>query len=272
MPKASSSNERLQSGKSTTRGGRRARRLKRIATAFTAIGLIAAVGSALSAPQKSIVEAPDLTLGPKNMATGGLAFHGIDRRAEPIPTEAVSSKSIPKAAMAGSTGNPRVVIYVDWSCPDCRKFLEEFSAELLNIVSKGEMRLEIRPVALLDAKFASGSRYSSRVANAAACVAGYVPDGFLCAQSALLNRQPPLGGKGLSDVEILGVINDVGLYDKEMMLCVQKESYASWVTAATTQAVAAAQGPSFDDPPAPVVLVDEVRLQGPATVLDRLDL
>src|SRR5690606_28315207 len=95
--------------------------------------------------------------------------------------------------------------------------------------------LEVHPVAILDRYF-MGSRYSTRSANAAACVADAASGSFLDVQRALFENQPAEQTSGLSDDELISVVRAAGLDDEQVEACIRGESFSPWVGAATARA------------------------------------
>merc|ERR1712034_26131 len=101
-------------------------------------------------------------------------------------------------------------MYVDYLCPVCGAF-EEANAELIEtLVTTGQASIEIHPVSILD-RASSGTRYSSRAANAVACVAENEPDSFWDAHATLFANQPDEGTSGLSNSEIIGLFEGAGI-------------------------------------------------------------
>ena len=182
---------------------------------------------------------------PKNMNTGGIVFEGSAGSAVPIAAAASSASKTPSPSGTVKTaGVPHVVTFIDWSCPICKEFEATYSTKLEQLVAAGKITLEIHPVAILDTHYQT-SGYSTRAANAAACVANFEPRKFLSVQTEFYDNQPTEGSNGLSNSQILGLIGNAGATTASVTECVNKESYESWVTSTTQRVITL---PSLADP------------------------
>lgn len=159
---------------------------------------------------------------------------------------------------------PTVSSYVDWSCPACRGFEARYGQGLAARVAAGEIALEVHPVAILDRYF-QGSEYSSRAANAAACVAQHAPGQFLDVQYAFFAAQPDEGTRGYADSEIVELLALVRVTDEAVVSCVENGDFRDWVTsatrAATTNEALHQPGGGFATP---TILIDGVRWNAPS--------
>ena len=100
-----------------------------------------------------------------------------------------------------------VTTYVDYMCPACNQFETENAALLDELRGKGEVKVEYVPIAILD-RFSQGTRYSTRSAGAAYCVAEHDPDVMPLFTSAMYENQPEENSTGLS-TEVIGQIAQV---------------------------------------------------------------
>jgi protein-disulfide isomerase len=115
------------------------------------------------------------------------------------------------ALVVGNADAPvRLEVYLDYMCPYCGRFERANSDELERLVADGTVRLEMYPLAFLD-KASSGTRYSTRAANAVATVADRAPDKILAFNRALFAHQPDEGGEGLTDDEIQALARGVSV-------------------------------------------------------------
>lgn len=109
----------------------------------------------------------------------------------------------------GQESAPATVDYwIDLLCPACRQYEENNADVMVKAVKDGDAKLIVHPTAILDA-MTSPAGYSSRAASALMCAADK-PQGYRFMQ-ALYEQQPPEGGPGLSDEEITGIADEVGL-------------------------------------------------------------
>lgn len=144
-------------------------------------------------------------------------------------------------------GKPvKVVIYIDFICPICKNFEEQFNGELTSLRNEGKITVEYRPLGFLDNR--SSSNYSSRAANAAACVVNESPEKYADFVNALFADQPAEGSAGLSDNKLKEMATGVGAAGIDS--CVEDKTYRPYVKYSTQ--LAASIGVSGT----PTVLVD----------------
>jgi protein-disulfide isomerase len=156
---------------------------------------------------------------------------------------AQAPSSIPAGATAAGDGiaigdGPVTVdAYIDFLCPFCREFEVSSGPTLNAMAAKGAIALIYHPMSFLDE--ASTTRYSSRAAAAAGCAADQGK--FLEYTHALFASQPPEGGAGLDDAELIQLGISVGLTDEAFGSCVRAGRYLYWpqqvTDAATTRGV-----------------------------------
>jgi protein-disulfide isomerase len=176
-------------------------------------------------------------VGPLNMASAGIVFSGQSGSVTPTKTAAapVSGKLTPtKTDSTAAVAN--IVTYVDWACPVCKTFEASYSSGIATLVASGSATLEVHPIAILDQNYA-GSRYSSRAANVAACVANFEPAKFLDAQTAFYDNQPAEGSTGLTNAAMKKLLSNAGITSTAIDSCIDKETFKNWVanvTQATT--------------------------------------
>jgi protein-disulfide isomerase len=133
------------------------------------------------------------------------------------------------------SGPVTVDLYEDFICPACAQFEQQAGATIDQLVADGRVRVVYHPVAYLDRFSTTG--YSTRSSAASGCAA----DGgkFREYATALFERQPPEGGAGLSDDELVGIGAGVGLDRDGFGACVRDGTYRPWtghVTDAASQA------------------------------------
>ncbi len=202
--------------------------------------------------------------GPKNMASSGILFTGKGGVATPTTTAAASADGKPKATKtSASDGLAHIVTYVDWACPACKSFEATYSAQIQQLVASGSATLEVHPVSILDRNYQT-SRYASRAANAAACIANYDPTKFLDAQTVFYDKQPTEGTSGLTDPEIKALAAEAGISDPAVNSCIDSEKFKSWVSNTTqvTTGTASLVNPSAGGFSTPTVVVNGKRWDG----------
>jgi protein-disulfide isomerase len=149
------------------------------------------------------------------------------------------------AAPAGATSSGAVVvgepsapvtvtIYADFMCPWCGSFERANGDALAAAVDAGKVKLEIHPMAFLD-KLSSGTRYSSRAANAFVTLANADPAVAFRFHRLLYAYQPAEGSTGLSDARLVEIAGEAGA-TPEMTGAFAAQTYDGWVQRATQQA------------------------------------
>lgn len=202
--------------------------------------------------------------GPKNMASSGILFTGKSGVATATTTAAAAADGKPKATKPDvSVGIAHIVTYVDWACPACKSFEATYASQIQKLVANGSATLEVHPVSILDRNYQS-SRYASRAANTAACIANYDPAKFLDAQTVFYDKQPAEGSSGLSNTQIKALVAEAGITNSAVTSCIDSEEFKSWigksteVTTATTSLIDTANG-GFSTP---TVVVNGKRWDG----------
>jgi len=150
---------------------------------------------------------------------------------------------LPSRVPAGATpdgdgiaiGSGPIVVdaYVDFLCPFCKHFEEQSGPELARMVENDLIQLVYHPLGFLDGL--STTRYSTRAAAASGCAAN--ADRFVDYSHVLYAHQPPEGGPGLSDAELVQLGLAIGL-DQSFASCVAQRRYVEWVEYATARAIA----------------------------------
>ncbi|MFP3578907.1 thioredoxin domain-containing protein [Arthrobacter sp. fls2-241-R2A-200] len=136
---------------------------------------------------------------------------------------------------APEAGKPvKVIAYVDFICPICKKFETTYSDALTKFRNDGKISLEYRPIGFLDAS--STTNYSSRAANAAACVANVSPDKYADYFNLLYSRQPAEGSAGIADKDLKSMATEVGAANIDS--CVDSKQFRPFVKVATQEAAA----------------------------------
>jgi protein-disulfide isomerase len=176
--------------------------------------------------------------GPLNMASDGILLTGNGTTITAVPTTALAADATPVATdHTKLTSTANIVVYADYQCPYCGQFEATNGAAMNSWVTAGNATLEYHPISILDAS-SSGSKYSTRSANAAVCVANYQPSAFPAVNSALFAKQPPEGSAGLSDQDLVSLVSTAGVTDTSVTKCITGGTFKSWVGNATKRALA----------------------------------
>jgi protein-disulfide isomerase len=124
--------------------------------------------------------------------------------------------------------------YIDFQCPFCRMFEERSGATLARLVSEDLVALTYHPLGFLDQL--STTRYSSRASSASGCASD--AGAFAPFKDALFANQPPEGGAGLSDEQLVEIGRAVGIGEESFARCVTGHAYLEWTAYVTERALA----------------------------------
>ncbi|HLP22628.1 MAG TPA: thioredoxin domain-containing protein [Microbacteriaceae bacterium] len=197
-----------------------------VAGALAVIGIIVTVGMTSTASTRGVEP------GPANMRSDGLVFTaaGVQH------SSALEPKEAPTPLPAGTDrGNVTIVMYVDYMCPFCKAFEAKYGPTIDKLVQSGAT-LDLHPVAVLNSK-SNGTNYSTRAANAFACVADAEPEKARLVNDALFEHQPPEYSTGLTDDELVKIVTDVGVTNPQKLSdCIRKGTFRNWVTSASYRA------------------------------------
>lgn len=137
-------------------------------------------------------------------------------------------------AFAVGTGRVTIDVYEDFLCPACGQFEQQSGKTLDELASQGRATVVYHPIAILDRY--STTEYSTRSAAAAACA--QAGGAFPALHRALFAQQPPEGGPGLSDEQLIQIGASAGLTGDSFARCVRDGTYRSWAARATEAASA----------------------------------
>lgn len=166
---------------------------------------------------------------PKNMASDGIR---IEQNLQAVPTPARDADVEPILHQA-STDKIDITIYLDYFCIHCRNFEIANGPFLKSLLLDEIATVEFRPIDILTAN-SGGTRYSSRAANAAACVAEYSPNNFFDYNTLLFSQSPDASGRanwrGFTDDEMIDLARRAGVSNfANVESCINSEQFRSWV-------------------------------------------
>ena len=245
---------------------RRARNslLIKIVVVLVLLAIAAGVVWFAATTRQAAIDAATPKPGPANMLSDGIILQGdsdgniVAARTPAIPAEGDAVPTDPQEYADVVT----IVVYLDYLCPFCQKFEAANAEQLATWVSAGAATLEIHPIAFLD-NASAGSRYSSRSANAMACVANFAPDTFFLANAAMYTSQPPEGTTGLTNEELVALLKTAGVDDEKVTRCIDNESFSQWVTAATKRTADPVPNSTLEEiAGTPTVLVNGIKYPG----------
>jgi len=200
--------------------------------------------------------------GPRNMLSDGIL---IGEGLTATPTKALQPGAEPVPNPRNDDDDViRIQMYVDYFCPICGQFEDANGDQLTTWLESGAANVEIFPMAILD-RASQGTKYATRAANAAACVADSSPDQYYDFHNILFANQPEEGTEGLSDEELIAFTEEAGVSEPGTVAkCIDDQKFKSWVADARTRAQ---NGPIFDSNVAkiagtPTVIVNGLKYTG----------
>lgn len=201
---------------------KRSKLLIQVSVVLVALGIIGGVAAVIAVEQANRAEEPVVSEVPKNLTEFGGIKLGVG-------LQAFTESKTPTPDAEGPI--PEIVVYVDYQCPVCQAFDVPNSAQIRSWVDTGAATLEIRPISFLDR--ASLNEYSSRVANAAFCVANFEPDAFFDFHETMMLNQTEEGTEGHSDDAIYEFATGAGAGSEEIKGCIQAKSFGDYIVSHT---------------------------------------
>ncbi len=167
--------------------------------------------------------------GPLNMISGGATFT-TDLKV--VETPRLQEGETREARETDWTKLPvDVTIYVDYMCPACGAFEQANGSMLEQFAGSGDINLTVYPINFLDTQ-SLGSKYSTRAANAFACVVDQQPDFGFAYHNLLLSQgvQPAEGTTGLTDEELVEQAVAAGASaTSDLKRCINNQQFASFI-------------------------------------------
>lgn len=183
------------------------------------------------------------------VAIGGLVVFLNNQATSPGATpKANDTFNSETGAISFGDGEDTIAVFVDFQCPVCKTFEDQFGTQLETAAADGRITLEYHPIAILD-RFSQGTEYSSRSAGAAVCVAESNPELYLDFAKTLFENQPAENTSGLTNDQLAGFATQVGANDA--VSCITDETYRKF---------GAAQAKSHEIAGTPTVEINGTRL------------
>ncbi len=180
--------------------------------------------------------------GPENMASDGIVI-GQGFTAETTPAVAADE---PPVATEERDDVVQIRVYQDYLCPFCGEFETANGEYIDGLLEDGVATIEYHPVSFLD-RLSLGEQYSTRAANAAACVAEAAPDAFHDWNRLMYENQPAENTEGLTDDELIDIASQAGVdTNAAFSECIESVQFEGWVERATQDAQLE-PGPSGED-------------------------
>ncbi|MEO7006897.1 MAG: thioredoxin domain-containing protein [Terrimesophilobacter sp.] len=174
--------------------------------------------------------------GPSNMASDGAV---ITKGLNTVRTPGLKGGTTPVPSPSdGSSDVFNIRVYIDYLCPVCGAFEAANAPQIKKLVESGVATLEIHPVAILD-RSSMGTQYSTRAANAFACVANYSPDSAFDYSAILFENQPAENTEGLNNAKLIDLAKQVKVAKQSSVAsCINDTKFKNWVSASTARALA----------------------------------
>ncbi|MCU1415687.1 MAG: hypothetical protein JWN80_3027 [Microbacteriaceae bacterium] len=191
--------------------------------------------------------------GPLNMQSDGIKI-GANYKA--VSTPALKPGEAPTPSKTNAKDVIAIQIYLDYQCPICGAFEKANASQISTWVKSGAATLEIHPIAILD-RVSLGTKYSTRAANAAGCMANFSPNTYFAFSSLLFSHQPAENTEGLTDGQILALAKQAKpVKMSSIETCIKNQTFKSWVVASTTRATTG-----------PITGTDVAKVSGTPTVI-----
>jgi protein-disulfide isomerase len=173
------------------------------------------------------------TPGPLNMASDGIV---IGPKLAAVTTGALQPGDEPVSSASSDPNVINIRIYLDYQCPLCKKFEQSNMKQLAAWAKSGAATVEIHPLAIFD-RNSVGAKYSTRSANAAACVANFSPNSFFDFNAKLFDNQPAEQTEGLTDATLISLAKKANVkHPASIASCIDNQTFKTWVNAATARA------------------------------------
>jgi protein-disulfide isomerase len=173
--------------------------------------------------------------GPKNMASDGIQL-SQGAIATETPALKAGEEPIPNTRDE-EAGTIDIQLYVDYLCPYCGLFEATNSDYISSLLENGKTTVEVHPLAILDSR-SQGTKYSTRAANAAACVANYSPNQFYDFHNLLFANQPEENTEGLSDDQLVDLTTQAAVENPDQIVsCIKDLKFKKWVADARSRAL-----------------------------------
>ncbi|SFF53982.1 DsbA family protein [Blastococcus tunisiensis] len=178
-----------------------------------------------------------------------------------VPADTAADGTV--VEVGADDGAVPVDIWADFQCPACQRFHQVNGETLEQLADEGTLQLRYHPIAILDRY--STDAYSTRSLNAAGVVVDAAgPEAFAEFTDLLYANQPPEGGAGLSDDELIELAAQAGATGDEVEAGIRDLVFEDWTARITEEA--SRQGVTST----PTVLVDgeplDLRQATPATI------
>ncbi|MGW5388378.1 DsbA family protein [Nocardia sp. NPDC003963] len=151
----------------------------------------------------------------------------------PVPAVATDNGAV-RVGQPDAKATVRIV--ADMQCPVCKRFEADHAELLSTSVADGTAAVEYNIVGYLDKM--SSTEYSTRAANASYCVADTGTDKYQDWLKLMFQQQPPEGGAGLTDEQLIAIAQQAGYTDPTVADCITDRKYDGFVAAKSKESLA----------------------------------
>ena len=141
-------------------------------------------------------------------------------------------------AIVVGEGSNEVDVWFDFYCPHCQDFEDVYGPTLDELVTSGDITLNLHPVALSGLNAASGTDFSERSASALYCIATQDADAAYAFSQTLLTAD--VTGAGPTDQELIDLAADAGVTGIDE--CVADRTYVDFVATQTREIPTSPEG------------------------------
>lgn len=175
------------------------------------------------------------------LLVGITAWSILGARTSPVPGVVAGDLVAPATATESGAvliGKPdakvTVTVFLDFMCPFCGQFDRANGSDLSAAVDAGTARIEMHPMSFLD-EASSGTRYSTRAANAFVTIANGDPAAAFTFSQLLFANQPAEQSAGLTDARLAELATQAGA-PAAVVATFAGQTYQPWVAKITQQA------------------------------------
>lgn len=161
---------------------------------------------------------------------GALVVWMNNTASAPGPVPAAANINTETGGIAVGDGANSVDTYVDFMCHYCNQFEQTEGETIQQLIDDGSITLNVHPVSILD-RASQGTKFSTRSASAAYCVAESDPDALLDFITAMYAQQPAESSPGLTDDEIVAIAEGAGATNSSA--CISDGTYMDFATTMT---------------------------------------
>ena len=164
----------------------------------------------------------------------GVVVQSARSKAQEVAAAGTPKNLVDGGIRVGQASAPvTVTLYEDFQCPACKRFETEAGPQLASWAADGTVKLDYRPIAILDR--ASSTRYSTRSLNAAAAVLTSSPAAYQKFHDLLYAQQPAEGSPGLPDSTLVDLAKQAGADGAAVSKALADRQYEGWAATVTDE-------------------------------------